>query len=378
MSGDPSPRLQTLRVGIAALAERLYLLDTEPQVELLDDPSAYHGRTAEVVARARGGVPGLWARYSLLRDRADDIGRSIDANDWDTATSLLDVPSIELPDGTVAAPGSLLAELTATADDITTVASRLSGAWMDVIPRVDRARSALARLEERAGQNDIDDEVLRSARSRLLTINGELTGDPLGVDITGLEQTIATAQTAIDTRAAERDGLRDALAEAWVTLDELRRLIPAGSTALAETRDRILRPRGLLTPLSRDVVDGGPRSLGPWLERLVALDTAGAWERAAAGLAQWRLQADTHLGNARRVHAANTGPLRRRGELRGLLDALRAKAAATGHAEHPPLTAAHTAARELLYVAPCPVDLAATRVREYQTMLEGINMVTGP
>lgn len=372
MATNPKDRVTALGDGIARLAEQLYLLDTDAQVELLDDTSVYTGRTAEVVAAARGGVPELWQRYTALRETHQAMERALDANDWDTPTKLFEADGVELPDGTTVAPEELLANLLATATSIVEVSTQLATSWQDVIPRVDALKMDLFRLEQRAETQDGDEELLRQARSRLLDVQAKLVSDPLGIDLHACETAIAAVRADLDGRVAEREGLSRQLAEARRTLQDLRALIPAGTSALDDTRDLILRPTGLLTPLDPGLVDGDARSLGPWLERLEALVQSGDVRRAAAGLAQWRRQADAHHQHARRVHEANAGPLRRRDELRGLLDALRAKAAAAGFAETRSLSDLHDAAREVLFVAPCPLDLAATRVKEYQMALEDL------
>ena len=56
----------------------------------------------------------------------------------------------------------------------------------------------------------------------------------------------------------------------------------------------------------------------------------------------------------------------RRDELRGLLGAYRAKAAALGAAEDPELTSRYRRARDLLWTAPCQLAAADDAVRGYQ------------
>ena len=55
-----------------------------------------------------------------------------------------------------------------------------------------------------------------------------------------------------------------------------------------------------------------------------------------------------------------------RDELRGLLGAYRAKAAALGAAEDPALTSQYRHARDLLWTAPCQLAEADQAVRDYQ------------
>jgi hypothetical protein len=60
------------------------------------------------------------------------------------------------------------------------------------------------------------------------------------------------------------------------------------------------------------------------------------------------------------------GLLSRRDELRGLLDAYKAKAGRLGAAEDPDLAARYYQAHELLWTAPCDLNAAADAVSHFQ------------
>jgi hypothetical protein len=60
------------------------------------------------------------------------------------------------------------------------------------------------------------------------------------------------------------------------------------------------------------------------------------------------------------------GLLSRRDELRGLLDAYKAKAARLGAVEDLDLAVRYDQARELLWTAPCDLDAAADAVSRFQ------------
>jgi len=61
-----------------------------------------------------------------------------------------------------------------------------------------------------------------------------------------------------------------------------------------------------------------------------------------------------------------------RNELRGRLNAYRAKAAARGLAEHPELTTRYARARDLLFTAPCDLRASTRSVHGYQQTLAAI------
>ena len=96
----------------------------------------------------------------------------------------------------------------------------------------------------------------------------------------------------------------------------------------------------------------------PWLARIEAEANAGGWKAAAGELDRWRRIADRWLADARLVAAANGPAVARRNELRGLLQAFRAKAVATGRAEDPELVGLHQSAEQALHVAPCDLPRA--------------------
>ena len=127
-----------------------------------------------------------------------------------------------------------------------------------------------------------------------------------------------------------------------------RRSCGPGGSAGADRPGRLrLRPPGAsgLAGAARDLADDG------------------SWLAAGEGLDRWEEVAGGWVANARAVLAANRAPLDRRAELRGLLDAYAAKAAAIGRAEDPALADLHDAAHDALHTAPCDLD-AATDPRD--------------
>lgn len=81
------------------------------------------------------------------------------------------------------------------------------------------------------------------------------------------------------------------------------------------------------------------------------------------------LAADGTRATAQKILTANETPYQSRNELRGLLDALKAKAAASGLAEDPQCTMLYGEARDLLYTAPCDLSGAGAAVSRYGALL---------
>jgi chromosome segregation ATPase len=112
-----------------------------------------------------------------------------------------------------------------------------------------------------------------------------------------------------------------------------------------------------------------PDDLADLSARLAGLDgllAAGRWTRLESelDLLERELTAATtkYIDTERAVVAL----MNRRDELRGLLDAYRAKAARLGAVEDTALTERYDRARDLLWTAPCDLTAAADAVTGYQ------------
>jgi hypothetical protein len=96
------------------------------------------------------------------------------------------------------------------------------------------------------------------------------------------------------------------------------------------------------------------------------------WAELVDAAAALEGQARRAAERARELRSAADGLLGRRDELRGRLDAYRAKAARLGYAEDERLTEAYGRARDLLYVAPCDLRGATRAVFAYQQALAAL------
>ena len=112
-----------------------------------------------------------------------------------------------------------------------------------------------------------------------------------------------------------------------------------------------------------------------WLERLDRRRREGLVEAVAVGLRNLRRALDACVAEERASVAASRGLLDRRAELRGRLEALRAKARAYGVAEDVPVAGAAEAAEALLYARPTDLEQAGAAVREYEKRVGGARRV---
>ena len=112
-----------------------------------------------------------------------------------------------------------------------------------------------------------------------------------------------------------------------------------------------------------------PATTAPLTERLAGLDplrAAGRLPRLATELAAIEKEAAAAAVRWKEAEGAARASLARRSELRGLLDAYRAKAGKLGAAENPQLTRRYQVARDSLWSAPCDLAASADAVRSYQ------------
>jgi hypothetical protein len=347
---EPGSVLEELRDGISRLAADLYRLETEPELKALSEARGLTGKSAAVAAGAPARIMRLWERYSALTEVVEQLEQAAASGDTDGAVGALE----------------LLAELQSEADAILAAGQQLSAAWSTVVPRLTTAAERLARVTATAAAIGVSGEPsLATARRVLDRATALAHNDPLSADSADAEKAVAAAERRIGALDGERSALPGRLSAAGRLLDELDRAAADGREALDATRQKILGPTGLLEPIDPAAYDTGPQGLRAWLGRLTDLAGEGSWLAAGEGLDRWEEVAGGWVANARAVLAADAGPVHRRDELRGLLEAYAAKAARTGLAEDPALADLYEAAHDALHTAPCDLDAAATLVTRY-------------
>jgi len=113
------------------------------------------------------------------------------------------------------------------------------------------------------------------------------------------------------------------------------------------------------------------------LADLRLLQRSGRWTRLASELDLLDKDATAALRTCREAEQAAAHLLGRRDELRGLLDAYRAKAGQTGGAEDAGLEASYQHAHDLLWTAPCDLAAADAAVTGYQQAVLSLGRPTG-
>jgi hypothetical protein len=267
--------------------------------------------------------------------------------------------------------------LSAAVQRMTSVFRRAAGlvaaaesVWNETSDRLDQVASVLDRARQQtAGLGDDGlTGMLGAADAELRRMRGVLNGDPLSlwqgdqVDTTGLGRLLQQAQ-ACATRAGELARLRE----------DADRRIAAVAQAVAAAQACEQDARAAREEATRKIVAGqlpapppGSAGLRDRLADLEALKAAGRWPKLAADLSAIERDVAVAAARWREAEQAARALADRRAELRGLLDAYRAKAARLGGTENIDLAGGYQLAHDLLWSAPCDLAASADAVRRYQ------------
>jgi hypothetical protein len=350
------------------------------------------GGTEARVASALAALQELWTHYALLTEFIDRVTALRATVSWlmpsrDTLAEIemsLRGPSIRLP--ATATPLASRGLLTAAEVAEAVTPRRLLEAMArsfetarDAVVAVeaawDRATAILAALETEAEAiaglaaslgETVPAEVAEARRKagalRTLTDTDPLAAGAAADEAEGL---LKAARARLEQAVQTRDQVRADLAGArglWQVLQDAHRRAVA---AVAERELKLLTESQYPPPADEQRFN----SLGPWLDRLDTAIERGGWKAVQVGLANWKRAARECLADDEAASAASEALLRERRDLRGLLGALKAKAAAVGRAEDPEASALATEAWGLLHARPSPLTRARELVREYEVRL---------
>jgi hypothetical protein len=350
------------------------------------------GATAAQVLPALDEMTQMWSHYAALSgviQRAADLRASVS---WLMPSPrvlaeiehLLHGQSVELPAvetpleqrGLLTAgevvqhctPQQLLEEMTHAFGRARDLVLAVDRAWDRLLPQLEGYEKEAADLE-RLGEEVGARAELGRARERIAALRARVEEDPLGVrdECATVASALGEVRSRLGKLARERDGVRAGLAEARRLLEQLEEAHRAARQAWAEREQKVQvdDAAGLPRPLE----DAEVAALAPWLAKLEATADQGRWQAAGVGLGKWQGIARQYLAAEEAARRANEAPVGARRELRGLLDALRAKAQACGRAEDVELAALGQEAWRLLHGRPTPLARAQQLVAEYEARL---------
>jgi hypothetical protein len=255
--------------------------------------------------------------------------------------------------------------------------------WSALPARIDLLAAELQRTRQlahsvgvRPGEHPAGDDLERITRT-LTRLREQVISDPLAF-WTPAQGSSAPGGGRPDTSAYDREAR---------ALDDVRREIEAVLTVRQDAEARLLKLRDVLSRADRTlaearsargevlakiaatevpVVSGPPTVLQEQLALAAEYRRHAQWHRLSPLLDSLEQKADDELLRARESLTAVTAPLAVRAELRGRLDAYKAKVARHGFAEDSLLVERYDVARRMLWSAPCDLRVAEQAVLRYQ------------
>ncbi|MFB9466167.1 hypothetical protein [Streptomyces cinereospinus] len=255
--------------------------------------------------------------------------------------------------------------------------------WSALPARIDLLAAELQRTRRlahsvgvRPGEHPAGDDLERITRT-LTRLREQVVSDPLafwhraeGSSAPGGGKPDTTVYDrearALEEVRREIDAVLAVRKDAEQRLVKLRDVLSRADRTLAEARTARGEVLAKIAATEVPVVSGPPTALQEQLATAAAYRRQAQWHRLSPLLESLEQKAEDELLRARESLTAVTAPLAVRAELRGRLDAYRAKVARHGLAEDPLLVERYDAARRMLWSAPCDLRVAEQAVLRYQ------------
>ncbi|MFI0541731.1 hypothetical protein ACH3VS_22890 [Streptomyces sp. WSLK1-3] len=255
--------------------------------------------------------------------------------------------------------------------------------WSALPARIDLLSAELQRTRQlahsvgvRPGEHPAGDDLERITRT-LTSLRERVISDPLafwqraqGSSAPGGGKPDTTAYDrearALEDVRREIDAVLTVRQDAEARLVKLRDVLSRADRTLAEARIARGEVLAKIAATEVPVVSGPPTALQEQLATAAEYRRHGQWNRLSPLLESLEQKAEDELLRARESLTAVTAPLAVRAELRGRLDAYKAKVARHGLAEDPFLIERYDAARRMLWSAPCDLRVAEQAVLRYQ------------
>jgi hypothetical protein len=379
-------RLAQLQSTLDRTTESLVELDGDVTRQMLDASPGLTGRTAREWSTASAQLAGLWRGQLALNDVLAALrtergsGSSLRRATLVKITEQLDGRPVvlslaeerrSLTDGLHRSEhysiDDVVGMMSLAFDAVTATLRAVCVVWSETVPRLQGLEASLVegeRATEAAGA--------RSARA-IAAVHAQLSAalelaahDPLALDagvVAPIESAVdgvcAAAREATEARGRfERDSL-----ELGRAIDACETTIAAARARSEETAAKIVIPSEVWEAQASVEAELSALRAG-WLDGEQAAEHDLATARG--GLQRRRDQTASLTERAGRLAADSRFTVAARDELRGRLDAYRAKAQGRGRAEDLELDALYTAAETVLYSAPCDLAVATNLVRAYQ------------
>ncbi|MEU4092976.1 hypothetical protein [Streptomyces sp. NPDC026673] len=354
------------------------------------------GATKERWAAAEQAVALLWSHFDMYTE-ALTTARALRARRrWPTQNELRELTELLRGSGVTVSGGALpeaarsltgparlserlsleelLARMNGWYAQVMEVVSAADAVWSALPARIDllaaeaqRVRSLAESVGVRPGTHPSGGD-LAEMLDALAALRAEVVSDPLAFwsggrpDIGRYER----AGRSLEDIRREVEAVLHVRDDADHRLMRLRDVLSRADRTLTEARSARVEVLAKIAASEVPAVSGAPVALHEQLSAAVDYRRTGQWHRLSPLLDGLEQRADDELLRARESLTAVTAPLAVRAELRGRLDAYRAKVARHGMAEDPFLMERYDHARRLLWSAPCDLRAAGNAVLRYQ------------
>jgi hypothetical protein len=385
-------RLTDLRSTLERTAQNLVELDADVTRQLLETSSSLTGETARNWDQAKTQIASVWQGQLALEDLLQTLTatrgsrRPVSRSQRDHLRSILDGASVHVACPNVGSPHSLVAECPASSADLTIdeAIARMSAdyvaivalvhevdvVWTEVVPRLVSLESFLAELDARVTRigarrpNEI-----AWARRTLADARERAHGDPLSVSseiVAAIESMVQRASVSVQDIEQSRGELFANLATAAAKTDASVTTLRSARAQRHRDEAKIVISKGVWHAL--DEADTTIAGLRRDIEEIRQVASTH-WMRAVPAARELVQRATTLCDRVAALGAADGSDLSARDELRGRLDAYRAKASGLGRAEDLVLERLYGEARDALYTTPCDLARAGALVGAYQQTL---------
>ncbi|HUJ64923.1 MAG TPA: hypothetical protein VLX59_05275 [Acidimicrobiales bacterium] len=380
--------LAQAQAEVAKLGTALFDLDSEKERRRAELPPLT-GSTEAAWNLTGSQLSVLWAWYQALAGMVEMIAdqrkapglRQADLNGiW----TLLCTPSVEIPEDSRQLAQECLPEsdrlpekvpwavlvrvISAVYQRVAETVTSIFAVRDVALPRVQQLDQALRDAANRTSSLGLRlPNQARAVLRQLEDLQQQLNSDPLSVDV----EMIPILADEVERARGDLMTATDSMANVGERLAALGSALDAAVEEIRDAEDAVETARAKIEGLNVRTVDvasleSSVRDLRGELGEVAELaseDRPGA-DRAARIL---DAKVTALRSEAGRLSAAAAEPMATRQELRGRLDAYRAKAYALGRGEDTHLDRLYRAARQILYTAPCDLAAAERRLEAYQS-----------
>ena len=363
------------------IGANLVELDDHPTYGLLASDTL-SGVTAEQLGGSVAEVPRMWALLDALR-RHLDVARSTRGRgkvNTERRTQLVhlltgqsvvvDVVDTPLTKRDIAQAGSAERRFTIerVIDEIRDLYTPLRDGiaaidevWRDVLPRLDAADTTLGDLKDELTELGTSEPLVSMGLRRLDELRTAVMDDPLSIESDAgpkLDELVRDAAHHVGELRQSHDELAVDLVRTEELVASARALRARAATAHAEVLAKIAPPHDISRAPSEAFID----QLADQAAELRR--STGPWQHTRQWLTGWLDRAERLVDQLTRVELRNRRPLEKRSQLRGLLKAYRAKAAAVGVIERDHVADLADAAHSELYTSPTDIGRAEDLVAQ--------------